>query len=135
MTDVIALDQERINAQSTKELYQAALEKHLEATCIYIISDNAQYHRNKELTQWVNGTRIRQLFLPPYSPNLNLIERLWKFLRKKVINTKFHQTKEKFREAVRIFFENIPQYKKELETLLTLNFRLANSQSISFEYI
>lgn len=132
VTDIIALDQERINAQSTKELYQAALEKHPEATCIYIISDNARYYRNKELTQWVDGTRISQLFLPPYSPNLNLIERLWKFLRKKVINTGFYRTKEKFREAVRIFFENIAQYKKELETLLTLNFRLANSQSISF---
>ncbi|WP_241148582.1 transposase, partial [Bacteroides sp. An269] len=37
--------------------------------------------------EWVDGTKIRQIFLPPYSPNLNLIERLWKFLRKKVINS------------------------------------------------
>ncbi|MDR1675454.1 MAG: transposase [Tannerella sp.] len=54
-------------------------------------------HRNKALTQWLEGTGIRQIFLPAYSPNLNLIERLWRFLRKKVINTDFYRTKELFR--------------------------------------
>jgi transposase len=138
--DVIALDCERINAQATKELYQLALEKHPEAEKIYIISDNARYYKNKELTQWINGTRIIQIFLPPYSPNLNLIERLWRFLRKKVINTEFYRTKELFRKAINDFFKNtcaeqrrsIAKYRSELETLLTLNFRLTNSKSISF---
>ncbi|MBS5552872.1 MAG: transposase [Bacteroides sp.] len=87
---------------------------------------------SKELKKWVEGTRIRQIFLPPYSPNLNLIERLWKFLRKKVINTGFYRTKEKFRQAINRFFENIGDYKEELESLLTLKFRLCNSQTISF---
>ena len=132
VTDVIAVDCERINAQSTKDMYQLALEKHPEAEKIYIISDNARYYKNKELTEWIKDSKITQIFLPPYSPNLNLIERLWKFLRKKVINTEFYRTKELFREAINKFFKNIAKYKSELETLLTLNFRLANSQSISF---
>lgn len=38
------------------------------------------YTDAKSVTQWVKGTRIRQVSLPPYSPNLNLIERLWKML-------------------------------------------------------
>jgi len=84
------------------------------------------------LTEWLKGTKITQVFLPPYSPNLNLIERLWRFLRKKIIDTEFYRTKELFRQAINRFFKNIEQYKSELETLLTLNFRLANSQSISF---
>ena len=130
--DVIALESERINAQSTKELYQLALEKHPEAEKIIVISDNAKYYKNKELKEWVNGTKITQVFLSPYSPNLNLIERLWRFLRKKIIDKEFYRTKELFREAINKFFKNIAQYKSELETLLTLNFRLANSQSISF---
>ena len=131
VTDVITLDCPRVNAQSTRELYQAALARHPEATEIYIISDNAKYYHNKELAQWVKGTRIRQVFLPPYSPNLNLIERLWKMLRKKVINTGFYRTKEEFRRAVTNFFEHIADYKEELESLLTLNFRLVNSKTIS----
>jgi transposase len=132
VTDVITVDAESINAQSTKEMYRLALEKHTQAEKIYIISDNARYYKNQELTQWIKGTKIIQVFLPPYSPNLNLIERLWRFLRKKVINTEFYRTKELFREAINKFFKNIDQYKEELLTLLTLKFRLANSKSISF---
>lgn len=132
VTDVIAHDCLSVNAQSTKELYQAALEKHPKASCVYIISDNARYYHNKELKEWTLETRIKQIFLPPYSPNLNLIERLWKFLRKKVINTGFYRTKEEFRNAIRNFFENIGKFRKELESLLTLKFRLINSQTISF---
>jgi transposase len=131
VTDVLSLDCDSINAQSTKELYQLVLDKNPDAEKIYIISDNAKYYKNKELTEWIKRTKIIQVFLPPYSPNLNLIERLWKFLRKKVINTEFYRTKEIFREAVNKFFKNIAQYRKELETLLTLKFRLTNSQSIS----
>ena len=132
VTDVIAHDCESVNAESTKEVYQAALERHPEASVIYIISDNARYYHNKKLKEWVEGTKIRQIFLPAYSPNLNLIERLWKFLRKKVINTGFYRTKEKFRQAIKDFFGNIGAYKEELESLLTLKFRLCNSQTISF---
>ena len=132
VTDVIAHDCESVNAESTRDVYQSALERHPEASVIYIISDNARYYHNKKLKEWVNGTKIKQIFLPPYSPNLNLIERLWKFLRKKVINTGFYRTKEKFRQAVKDFFDNIGNYKEELESLLTLKFRLCNSQTISF---
>ena len=132
VTDVIAHDCESVNAQSTRELYEEALAKHPDAPCIYIISDNARYYHNKELAEWVEGTRIKQIFLPPYSPNLNLIERLWKFLRKKVINTGFFRTKEEFRRAIATFFANIGKYQEELGSLLTLNFRLVNSQTISF---
>ncbi|MDR0370389.1 MAG: transposase [Prevotellaceae bacterium] len=69
--------------------------------------------------------------MPPYSPNINLIERLWRFLRKKVINTHFYRNKEEFRKAILIFFDHIADYKQELQTLMTLNFRLCNSQSFS----
>lgn len=127
--DVIALDCESVNSTSTRQLYEKVLEKNPDAGIIYIITDNARYYRNKQLMEWLETTRIKPVFLPPYSPNLNLIERLWKFLRKKVINTCFYRTKEKFRQAILQFFENIGQYKSELETLLTLNFRLAKLQS------
>lgn len=132
VTDVIAHDCESVNAQSTRKLYEEALARHPEASCIYIISDNARYYHNKELKEWAEGTKIKQIFLPPYSPNLNLIERLWRFLRKKVINTGFYRTKEEFRKVIKRIFDNIANFRKELESLLTLNFCLANSQTISF---
>ena len=90
------------------------------------------YTDAKSVTQWVKGTRIRQVSLPPYSPNLNLIERLWKMLQKKVINTGFYRREEEFRRAVMNFFEHIADYKEELESLLTLNFRLVTAKTILF---
>lgn len=111
VTDIIAHECTSVNAESTMKMYQAALEKHPGAKLIYIISDNARYYKNKELNKWLEGTRIQQIFLPPYSPNLNLIKRLWRFSRKKVINTQFYRTKELFKQAVRKFFENISDYK------------------------
>jgi transposase len=112
-----------------------ALEKHPQARCIYIVPDNVRYYRNKELNKWLEGTKIKQIFLPPYSLNLNLIERLWRFSRKKVINTHFYRTKDLFKEVVRIFFENISDYKHELESLSTINLNCVILFPFLFEYI
>lgn len=130
VTDVIAHGRESVNAESTKALYQAALEKYPQASAIYIISDNARYYHNKELKEWLKDTRTRQIFLPSYSPNLNLIERLWTFLRKKVINSGFIGQKVFRQAAVRKFFDNIKGLKEKLP--LNLTFRLCNSQAIFF---
>ena len=128
VADVIAHECPSVNADSTIALYKAALEKHPEAESIYIITDNALYYLSKKLREWVEGTKIKQIFLPPYSPNLNLIERLWKFLRKKIINTKFYRTKHEVRDSVLKFFDNV--LSEGVGSLLTLNFRVLNSQSI-----
>lgn len=75
---------------------------------------------------YVTVTCVPMFFLP-YSPNLNLIERLWKFFREKVINTGFYRIKGTFKKAIHDFFESIGNYREELESLLALNFRLINS--------
>ena len=67
---------------------------------------------------------IELLFLPPYSPNLNLIERLWKFVKKKCLYSKYYDNFEKFQKAISECLENAStQHKKELESLLTLKFQ------------
>ena len=76
VTDVIAHECPSVDSDFTIALYKAALEKHPEAESIYIITDNARYYLSKKLREWVGGTKIKQIFLSPYSPNLNLIERL-----------------------------------------------------------
>jgi len=126
--EVIIEEGERINAQNTRALYKKLIEANPEAETIYVIADNAKYNRNKQLMEWVADTVIVQVFLPPYSPNLNLIERLWKFMRKKVIDPIFYKTKDEFRAKILAFFENIAQYEDELKALLTLNFHVINSQ-------
>ena len=78
-----------------------------------------------------DGYEDRQAFLPSYSPNLNPIEHLWKRRQKKAINTGFYRTEEEFRRAVMNLFEHISDYKERLESILTLNFRLVDSKTIS----
>lgn len=122
--EVIIVEAERINAQATIALYDQIQQQNPEKATIYIFCDNARYYYNTELNAYLGkNPRIVQLFLPPYSPNLNLIERLWKFLRKKVINTTFYPTFQAFLQAIRKFFANLANYKDELQTLMRHNFQ------------
>jgi transposase len=121
--EVEIVEAETINAASTKALLQKLLDKH-PGKDIYVFADNARYYQNADIQQWlVQNPRIQLLHLPPYSPNLNLIERLWKMLRKKIINLYHYPTYEAFRKAVLGFFDNLEQHKNELRTLMRPNFQ------------
>ena len=119
-----------VNAQSTRRLYEQLLEAHPVGPG-YVICDNARYYKNKALTAWLTDTRLVQVFLPPYSPNLNLIERFWKFLRQKIINTAFYRTKGAFKTAVLDFFTRLNEFRPELTSLLTRNFHILDAQPTS----
>jgi transposase len=62
--------------------------------------------------------------LPPYSPNLNLIERLWGFFKRKVIYGTYYETFVDFKNAALDFFRDIGEYHQELSTLMADNFRV-----------
>jgi transposase len=67
---------------------------------------------------------IELLFLPSYSPNLNLIERLWKFVKEEVLNSRHHQDVNRFRGAVGGCLAELPtKHREKLATLLTHNFQ------------
>jgi transposase len=127
-TQVLLDETSRVDAQSTRRLYEQLLTAHSKVQRIYVVCDNARYYKNKELTAWLQGTPIVQVFLPPYSPNLNLIERLWKYLRQKIINTTFYRTKGQFRTAVLGFFDRLPEFGQDLASLLTRNYHILHSQ-------
>ncbi len=83
-----------------------------------MILDNARYYRNKKVMKYIQSSKIEVIFLPPYSPNLNLIERLWKFMRIKVINNKFYEKFTVFKEAILGFFKNSVNHKEELASFI-----------------
>jgi len=118
-----------VNAQSTQRLCRKLLRKHPGKT-IYLICDNARYNRNKMLTQWADEQRIEFVYLPTYSPNLNLIERLWHFMRVKILNSTYYEKHDEFKAAILSFLGNIKQYKSELRSLLAMNFRTVAGQSM-----
>lgn len=122
--EVVIREDESINAQSTLKLFEALEEKNPEAETIYCILDNARYYRAKIVKEYLRTSRIELVFLPPYSPNLNLIERLWKFFRKKILYHRYYSDLAEFKSVTLAFFKNLPSYKEELRTLLTENFEI-----------
>jgi transposase len=117
-----------INAQTTVLLLKKLERANKKAVTIYAFADNATYYRSKIVTEYLKYSKIKLIFLPPYSPNLNIIERLWKFFKKKIIYNKYYETFEEFKFACKLFFKNIKKYKKELASLLTDNFQLFETQ-------
>lgn len=126
VTDVVIDEADTINQESVKRLITKLIHNNPHKQ-IYLFHDNARYYYAKDLRIWINDNypNVTQVFLPPYSPNLNLIERLWRFMRKKVINYDFYPNFKEFKEKIIHFFEYIKQYEKELQSLMTLNFHIA----------
>jgi transposase len=114
-----------INAQATIELFEKLKKQHPLHENLYVFSDNAKYYVSKVLKEYLAQNPVIKLkHLPPYSPNLNLIERLWKYTRKVVINPEYHEKFETFTNSIKSFFDNIDQHKQELAQFIGLKFRL-----------
>lgn len=118
-----------ITAETIIEFLQQ-IRIHYPEKAIAIVMDNARYQHCQMVMEKAQEMNIEILFLPPYSPNLNIIERLWKFTKKKVLYGKFYQTPELFHRTINDFFGQIYQkYTNELETLLTLKFQIIKGQN------
>jgi transposase len=122
--DIVTCFDPTINAQSTLGLLRKLEAKHPEAETIYVVCDNARYYRCILVNEYLKDSRVEILFLPSYSPNLNLIERLWKFFKKKVLYNRYYEKFAEFKAACETFFRYPRRYLKELRSLLTENFHL-----------
>jgi transposase len=90
---------------------------------IHIIWDNAGYHKSGDMKAFVENTNLQLHFLPPYSPNLNPIERLWKILHEQVTYNKYYDKLRDFTEAIVGFFDNIEQYQQIIKQRVNDNFQ------------
>lgn len=120
----IVLNEKMVNKEATIRLLETI--KHKQKTGkVYLVLDNASYHHAKVVKQWIfHHPRFKLLFLPAYSPNLNLIERLWRFFHQKITYNRYFETFDEFKTTTLDFFKNLNLYEKELSTLLTDNFQL-----------
>jgi DDE superfamily endonuclease len=118
-----------LNAQSVIELFARMTAKHPECQHFRIYLDNVRYQHAVVLKEWIaqlekdKGVTFDLKYLPAYSPNLNLIERLWKFLRKEALQ-KWHPTFEAMQQAVAAVLDHLPEYSEQLTTLMTERFHL-----------
>jgi transposase len=121
---------ETINAEETIHLFDKIQETYPNKRKIHLIIDNARYYKNKLIEAYLRKRRcrIKLLFLPPYSPNLNFIERLWHFMKKYIIGTKRRQTFKEFEDDIHAFFDGIGDYESRLRQFIGTEMHLIKLQ-------
>jgi len=128
--EVVRRHADKITAAEMIALFDELQERHATASAISIVLDNATYNRAAAVHEWLAqpGCRIRLVYLPPYAPNLNLIERLWWFFKKKTLWNTHYPTFAAFRSAIDRFFDTLHEHAVELGSLITDRFHIIGSQ-------
>ena len=112
-----------INAQSVCDLLHkiAALRLRIPIT---LVLDNARYQKCAVVMQVAQSLNIELLYLTAYSPNLNLIERLWKFVKKQCLYSIYYPDFQTFKQAITTCLDQChTTYKRDLDSLLTWRFQ------------
>lgn len=113
-----------ITAQSVCTLLEKIAARYV-GLPITIVLDNARYQRCALVMEKAKSLNIELCFLPPYSPNLNLIERVWKFVKKKCLYSHYYEKFPAFKDAIsKCLQETSTTHKADLDSLLTLRFQL-----------
>jgi transposase len=116
-----------INATSVCELLEKIALLGL-STPITVVMDNARYQRCRLVLEKARQLGLELLFLPPYSPNLNLIERLWRFVRKECLYNTYYEHFDAFKQAITLCLaETTGRHQAALNRLLTLEFQTFES--------
>jgi len=117
-----------INAQSTIELFKQIESEYPSAPKITIICDNARYYRSVLVREYLEDSRLELMFLPAYAPNLNLIERYWKYFKKTILYNHYYESFKEFKQACENFFENTDKHVSSLRSLLAENLQIIDGK-------
>ncbi|MGL1052910.1 IS630 family transposase, partial [Vibrio vulnificus] len=124
---------ETIDSESIVRFFWKLKKEHypLEQT-VHIVLDGAAYHRSEMVRNAAKVLNIELHYLPPYSPNLNPIERLWKVMNEHVRNNVYFPSKAAFTSAIKKFFDvTLPEVAGSLLSRITDNFQILKPASSS----
>jgi transposase len=128
------LTRDNINGEQFVNLLRLLRAAHPETERFVLYLDRAKYYGSPVVKAWLRRHPEFELEpLPTYSPNLNLIERLWKFMRKEALS-RWHPSFEAMQEAVSEVLDHLEQYRLGLETLLVEKFHIVEKQEIPVQY-
>lgn len=120
-----------LNAESTITFLKKIEAAYLASKKVHVFCDNARYYRNKDVLAYLTTSKIEMHFLPPYSPNLNPIERLWKFVYERVLYNKYYEKFADFKESILGFidglFDPCTEIWNAVDRRVTDNFRAVGS--------
>ena len=127
---VTAINATYITATSARALLQKIASRGVSVPVTRVMG-NARYRRCASVADTATVLGIELLFRPSHSPNLNLIERLWTFVKKDVLNSRHHQDFQTFRDAIDGCLADLPtKHPEELATLMTHNFQTWDNVSL-----
>ena len=119
-----------INAEAIKQLLRKLADRYV-GLPLTLVLDNARYQKNAAVQELAAKLRIELLYLPPYSPNLNLIERLWKFVKKECLSCRYHEDFTRFKAAITDCLEGVEgKHKASIRSLITLRFQTFKNPQI-----
>ena len=122
--------EENCNAKRVIKYFEMITRFYSAAPKIVLILDNAKYFKARIVNEWLeNNPRLHIVFLPPYSPNLNLIERFWRFAKEKLVKNAYYPKYKTFRANVFRFLNNVHRYVDELKTLMVEKFQIIKTQT------
>ncbi len=132
ISKTVVREYDRIDSYHIAEFFIALRETYPVSQKVHIILDGAGYHRSKLVKDRAYVMNIELHYLPPYSPNLNPIERLWKVMNEKVRNNHYFTSTALFRQAIHHFFtEILPELAGNLSCRINDNFQVLNPASSS----
>lgn len=121
---------EKVNSETIQEFFVALREQQTDDDYIHLILDGAAYHRANAVKEKAKELKIKLHYLPPYSPNLNPIERLWKVMNEYARNNKYFATAKEFRQSIDKFFaKTLPEIGNALGSRINDNFQVLNQAS------
>lgn len=122
--NVVAREYETVKGEHVVSFLKD-LESSSKASKIYVISDNGRSNKNKEIQEYLKTSKIEICYLPPYSPNLNPIERLWKVVRESTTYNRCYENFTAFQHAIRrFFFEDVFKIGDVLKRRINDNFQI-----------
>jgi transposase len=117
--------EENCDAKRAIEYFDVILMAYRKAPRIVLILDNARYFKAAAVRKWLKDhPKLRLVFLPSYSPNLNLIERFWRFVKERLVKNTYYEKYKTFRANVFRFLNHVDQYNDKLKTLMVEKFEI-----------
>jgi len=123
--ELVYLEAEKITSEAMITLFERLEARHPTVPAITVVLDNASYNRSAAVKAWLarGGCRIQLVYLPPYAPNLNLIERLWLLLKKTTLWNEHDTTFATFKAAIAGFLDTLGGRREQVVSLITDRFR------------
>lgn len=112
-----------VNGDNIKAFLNQLIASNPNAERIHLFLDNAGYHKSKDIQNFIKKTKITFHYLPPYSPNLNPIERLWKIMHENVTYNRYYSKLADFTEGILNFFMNLQQVMPNIRSRINDNFQ------------